>query len=92
MFDKIYMALLAAVFFGMIFSTYKFVSLISEPSLPGSRTSAMSPCQCKVNGGCAITFKPKQGLLYADGTNPYFYDEYGFYIGTKDVPIQCKRI
>ena len=54
-------------------------------------TSAMSPCQCKLAGGCGMHMLPPDGKPYADGTYPDDYDAWGFYTGQLDVPKECRR-
>lgn len=49
----------------------------------------MSPCQCRVRGGCGMTWRPSGGV-YGDGTREEDYDEYGRYRGKRDVPEECR--
>lgn len=51
---------------------------------------AASPCQCKVDGGCSITWTPEYGYFYADGTKPDDYDKWGYYHGPIQVPSICR--
>ncbi len=56
------------------------------------RTSPWSPCQCKMKGPCVATFVPSRPQdLFADGTHPSDYDDWGFYVGADErVPGECR--
>jgi hypothetical protein len=51
----------------------------------------MSPCQCKMSGGCGISFFIGNDILYADETSPKDYDRWGVYSGQIEVPSTCRK-
>jgi hypothetical protein len=52
------------------------------------KPNKMSPCQCRmVVNGCGIQWKAE---VYADGTRDEDYDAWGRYMGTIDVPRECR--
>ena len=62
-----------------------------KPEVENSRiTRALSPCQCKLSGGCSIMWKISPDRLYTDGTAPLDYDNFGRYVGSMDVPSECR--
>lgn len=53
-------------------------------------TMAMSPCSCKMSGGCGASWRPRGDGLYADKTAPEDYDAYGQYKGSMMLPEECR--
>ena len=70
----------------LLFLAAGFIVVMIEPTTPNK----MSPCQCKMAGGCVVEWSMRSTETYADGTAPRDYDAWGRYTGRVDVPRECR--
>lgn len=94
--DWVELVSLVALLGLLIFFVVSVVNVVIEhkPQTHNGRviTAAMSPCQCKVAGGCGVSWSPTGNGLYADKTEPEHYDSWGVYSGPVAVHDSCRSV